>query len=677
MRKFVVLTVCLILLGLNVHAAVITTSATDPVVGIEDIAQLGTCGGSESLNVSTNDQYTYVADDRTTQGQTFTTIGAGRMIGFSLRNPTYWGWTNVNDGDSFTVRVSSVSGTALTELRREIATVAAGNAIGYNQGGTGKWLHITLASPVVLAANTIYAFDITSFGPCIEIDGQAAGPYAGGSAYTTGETTASKLAAALGVVHSGDRTFIVEMEPAIRPDVPAPGAANVDINQDLSWTVLDPSATKIDLYFGTTNDPNLSLIPGNKKLDMAPATTTTWDPGTLAYSTTYYWKVDAYEPNGLNYIKRQGNVNSFTTVSQSAFVSPVSLARTVGALGSDIVLTVTAANTTRYQWYKVGTPDVVLSNGTKYSGVNTTALTIKNLQDADQGSYYCQVDNDLPGTDPVNSVPGLVMIQRLMSYYPFEVITDAGTITPDTVSGFNMTLKNENLTGLASLGTDVAVAGLGTYSLVFANSGTSTDGQYGQLPTDVAKYEDITISLWVKWNNGNQWQRIFDFGADSNNNMFLTPYSGDSTLRFALKIGGGAEQQLNSSMLKFSEWTHVAVTLNGNTGRMYVNGVLVNTNTGLTNNPIDLPQTANYVGKSQYGDPKFNGLIDDLKIYNYARSSAEVGQDYANTKGVWVCNLEGTANMAHDLNKDCNVDTQDLLLLASEWLNSNRIYQQP
>src|SRR6476659_3587158 len=43
---------------------------------------------------------------------------------------------------------------------------------------------------------------------------------------------------------------------------------------------------------------------------------------------------------------------------------------------------------------------------------------------------------------------------------------------------------------------------------------------------------DFTIEAWVFWRGGSptwgntlQWQRIFDFGNDQNNYMFLTPQS--------------------------------------------------------------------------------------------------------------------------------------------------------
>ena len=68
------------------------------------------------------------------------------------------------------------------------------------------------------------------------------------------------------------------------------------------------------------------------------------------------------------------------------------------------------------------------------------------------------------------------------------------------------------------------------------------------------------------------------------------------------------------------------------------------------------------------------GMIDDVKIYNYARTTEQVANDYLAVKGGWVCNNEGTADLNYDFNHDCQVDLADFAMLAADWLNSNRIY---
>jgi hypothetical protein len=59
---------------------------------------------------------------------------------------------------------------------------------------------------------------------------------------------------------------------------------------------------------------------------------------------------------------------------------------------------------------------------------------------------------------------------------------------------------------------------------------------------------------------------------------------------------------------------------------LYINGVLVSSNPGLTIKPSNLGSTtANYLGKSQFvNDPYFKGSIDEFRIINRALSAAEI-----------------------------------------------------
>jgi hypothetical protein len=230
MKKVILTALCLCLIGMS-QAATITSQVTAPVVGAEDIAQLNS-GNSDTLNIGgtgqtytgNNDPATYVANDRSTQGQTFTTDSAGTLNGIWVQHVLYTDgmsngtWYDVPDGAQFDIRISSVSGTTLTVLDQEVATVAAGNGFtcAWNSAdpGTGKWLYFALAAPVALDANAQYAFDLTSNGnPFFELAGLEAGPYAGGSAYTVNMNQwQPKEGTSMGTVHeNGDRTFVVDM----------------------------------------------------------------------------------------------------------------------------------------------------------------------------------------------------------------------------------------------------------------------------------------------------------------------------------------------------------------------------------------------------------------------------------------------------------------------------------
>jgi len=79
---------------------------------------------------------------------------------------------------------------------------------------------------------------------------------------------------------------------------PSDLATGVDINADLSWTA-GTGATSHDVYFGTTSP---GYFQGNQ-------TETTFEPGTMANYTTYYWRIDEKDASSTT----TGNVWSFTT----------------------------------------------------------------------------------------------------------------------------------------------------------------------------------------------------------------------------------------------------------------------------------------------------------------------------------------------------------------------------
>ena len=86
-------------------------------------------------------------------------------------------------------------------------------------------------------------------------------------------------------------------ETASNPN-PADGANLVGITADLSWAA-GSNATSHDVYFGTSNPPPF----------IRNQTSTTFDPGTMAYDTIYNWRIDEVNISG----KITGTVWSFTT----------------------------------------------------------------------------------------------------------------------------------------------------------------------------------------------------------------------------------------------------------------------------------------------------------------------------------------------------------------------------
>ena len=154
----------------------------------------------------------------------------------------------------------------------------------------------------------------------------------------------------------------------------------------------------------------------------------------------------------------------------------------------------------------------------------------------------------------------------------------------------------------------------------------SLDGvsQYARLPNPVANA--CSFAAWIKWNGGDEWQRVFDFGTNTSRYLFLTPRADSGNMRFGITTNGnGAEQIIEApGAMPTGSWCHVAVTLDGSNGLLYLNGQPVGTNSSLTIRPWQTMARSNYIGRSQWPDPTFNGKIDAFRIFGRALSDAEI-----------------------------------------------------
>lgn len=191
------------------------------------------------------------------------------------------------------------------------------------------------------------------------------------------------------------------------------------------------------------------------------------------------------------------------------------------------------------------------------------------------------------------------------SYYPFR--GDAS----DANSRFNGTLV-----GGPTFSTDPV---RGT---VLNLSGAN---QYVSLPPGVSGMQ--TWMGWVKWNGGTPWQRIFDFGNDTNKYALLTPAAANGVLRFTASVDGiPGEQQVNApSPLPTGVWTHVAVVMDGTGVVLYTNGAPVATNAFANLIPANSNPTNCYFGRSQFpADPYFSGELSSVRLFSWPLSQADI-----------------------------------------------------
>jgi rhamnogalacturonan endolyase len=280
-----------------------------------------------------------------------------------------------------------------------------------------------------------------------------------------------------------------------------------------------------------------------------------------------------------------------------------------------------------YTWTVLGeAPGTVNFSANGTNAAKSTTVTLGSM-----GTYDLQVtvaDGD------GHSVTSQVSVSRREIVAHYKSDETAGVTLADSSGDGN----TASLTGSSSFG-----AGRLGNALVLSNG-------YAALPAGiVSELDDITISTWVKLTSLDTWARVFDFGDSTTNYLFLTPQSSTGRPRFAIRTPGVGEQVVDSSSsLPIGVWTHVAITLVGNTARLYINGVQTGSNTAVTLNPSSLGETAaNYIGKSQWPDPALNGAIDDFRIYSRGLSAVEVQA------------LASPPDLFGDYNGDNSVDAAD------------------
>jgi hypothetical protein len=514
-----------------------------------------------------------------------------------------------------------------------------GNSLIWGAGG----FEIQHVTDHVIAGGEVATFEIdinrtgsqyTYFGDIIAWDGAAAsvlGSYSFNDVPSPGTYTVDISAGAgqqLGVTYGhmdwgeslGVQLDVVALNKALLVYPTPSGTDFVPTDADLEWGPPPITPNYYDLWFGdpNTNPWNLTPLGWTKKLDKQNQTE--YDPaGNLAFETTYYWRVDVYEPNTVGDIFRIGNMWSFTTAPDLPIILSQPQSVTVGA-SDTAVFTVGGVNLTTAQWYK---------DGLIMTGETSTTLTIgPPVLIGDEAAYYCVVGDGDPGKDVVSATARL-LTKRLFAQWTFESTIDA------VVGGF---------TGIYNDPNDPASAGAqfdntdpspqGGYAIKFGGDTTETEGDgYGESvsasePNAAFNFYPLglTASAWVKYDatSSGAWSTI----VGKQHREDPLPWTGWGLIKAADDSPVFTTRQTSSDVygttnLLDDTWHLVTGTYDGETTRIYVDGEL-ETEASSTS-AMDINDKALIIGAERVdGLSPMNGLIDDVQIYTHALTGFEV-----------------------------------------------------
>lgn len=186
-----------------------------------------------------------------------------------------------------------------------------------------------------------------------------------------------------------------------------------------------------------------------------------------------------------------------------------------------------------------------------------------------------------------------------------------------------------------------------------------------EIPTSVISLSAGSICLWGKV-QGEQLGIRYFFGHTTIptwNNRIQLYMDGDNS---NLDVGLGNEHRCAGNIvnLQADTWYHIALTWERPNYVVYVNG---NEEADGVYSGLNALGAEAHIGNNGAGNPQeaLNGFIDDVHIYDYVLSAIEV-MSLVNPGG--YCPLP----LRSDLNEDCKVDFQDLVLLTEGWLQTDR-----
>ena len=139
-----------------------------------------------------------------------------------------------------------------------------------------------------------------------------------------------------------------------------------------------------------------------------------------------------------------------------------------------------------------------------------------------------------------------------------------------------------------------------------------------------------TIETWVKLPNVAGTKNLIErYNFSGGTGGFALRTSGAMVQAYVI-ANATSNSAVTGAVLSANTWTHIAASFNNatNTIKIYINGALVVTNTGITLSPLTSTTTLKFGALGDNGQVSQVGLMDNMRIWNVTRSDAEILANY-------------------------------------------------
>ena len=240
-----------------------------------------------------------------------------------------------------------------------------------------------------------------------------------------------------------------------------------------------------------------------------------------------------------------------------------------------------------------------------------TATLLPNGQVLVVGGY----DGDTDLSSAVLYVPSASTARTggLVAYWPGEGNAN------DIVGGNHGTLLNGATFAAGEIGQAFSFDGVDDF--VAVSDSANLDNITGAL----------TIDVWIKPADTNRMGIVEKTVGGGVNTQLLLFLEGDAVHFRLIKDPGVDHRTIRSDLsppvIPINDWTHVAATWDGASMKLYVNGVQQLQTLAVTGS-INSGVGPTFIGKSGSNINHYDGLIDEVRLYNRALSASEIKANF-------------------------------------------------
>ncbi|HEX8040797.1 MAG TPA: LamG-like jellyroll fold domain-containing protein [Chryseosolibacter sp.] len=243
------------------------------------------------------------------------------------------------------------------------------------------------------------------------------------------------------------------------------------------------------------------------------------------------------------------------------------------------------------------------------SALTDTTYNVSGLTSGE--TYYWRVSaRNVTGSSDWSSPWSFTAAASSLAAY-WKMDEGGGKILSDDSGNGN----NATITGLPKW-----MTGISGYALVLNGS-----NQYASAPDaqtlDITK--GITLAAWVRPERKEN-QKIIMKGDQNSADGYELSLLRNGRVSFAINQHTSTLRVNSNTTYADKKWIHIAGTFNGTELKIFINGAQSNSITVASPVVIGANGLALYLGRNTNGTNYFKGALDEVRVYNYALSAAEV-----------------------------------------------------